>query len=166
MATRSQDDTSGLKQLKAGHSYLVAEGPSRDVLERFENRFPASRYMVTLSFPEFTSLCPVTGQPDFGTIVLEYVPDKWCVESKSFKMYMFAYRAHQSFMETITNTVLADIVALLDPCWARVKGLFAPRGGTAIHVFAEHWKALPPAELEALRDYVRQWKMEPDPHRP
>ena len=166
MATRSQDDTSGLKQLKAGHSYLAAEGPSRDVLERFANRFPASRYMVTLTFPEFTSLCPVTGQPDFGTIVLEYVPDKWCVESKSFKMYMFAYRSHQSFMETITNTVLADIAALLDPCWARVKGLFAPRGGTAIHVFAEHWKALPPAELEALRDYVRQWKMEPDPHRP
>ena len=108
--TERRDDISGLHSLKGGHSYLPAEGPDVSILEAFPNRFPERRYVVSISFPEFTSLCPVTGQPDFGTIVLEYVPAKLCVESKSFKLYMFAYRNHHSFMETITNNVLNDIV--------------------------------------------------------
>ena len=88
--TERRDDISGLHSLKGGHSYLPAEGPDVSILEAFPNRFPERRYVVSISFPEFTSLCPVTGQPDFGTIVLEYVPAKLCVESKSFKLYMFA----------------------------------------------------------------------------
>ena len=164
--TERRDDISGLRSLKGGHSYLPAEGPDVSILEAFPNRFPERRYVVSISFPEFTSLCPVTGQPDFGTIVLEYVPAKLCVESKSFKLYMFAYRNHHSFMETITNNVLNDIVTLLDPDWARVKGLFVPRGGTRIHVFAEHFRKLPAAGAADLHEFVREWKMEPDPHRP
>ena len=89
------------------------------------------------------------------------------MESKSFKLYMFAFRNHQSFMETITNNVLEDLRALLNPCWCRVKGLFAPRGGTRIHVFAEAFKDGMPEEQSALvRETVRSWKSEPDPHRP
>ena len=151
--TERRDDISGLHSLKGGHSYLPAEGPDVSILEAFPNRFPERRYVVSISFPEFTSLCPVTGQPDFGTIVLEYVPAKLCVESKSFKLYMFAYRNHHSFMETITNNVLNDIVTLLDPDWCgrafRASGLYLPAAGAA-----------------DLHEFVREWKMEPDPHRP
>ena len=165
MSTRSSDDTSSLRLLGAGKSVVPSGGPSVDILEAFPNRYPGRPYVICFSFPEFTSLCPVTGQPDFGTIVLEYIPDQACVESKSFKLYMFAFRNHHSFMETITNTVLDDIVTLLDPCWARVKGLFVPRGGTRIHVFAEHWKeGLAPARAAVIREAVHEWKAEPCPH--
>jgi len=163
MADRIKDNVSTLNQLKAGHSYLIGDGPSAEILECFENKYPKATYVDTYTFPEFTSLCPVTGQPDFATIVLEYVPDKLCIESKSFKIYMFAYRTHQSFMETITNAILEDVVAKADPKWVRVKGLFAPRGGTAIHVFAEHWKENLP-DAEAVRQFVHEWKVEPAPH--
>ena len=101
-----------------------------------------------------------------GCISLEYVPDRLCVESKSFKLYMFAFRNHQSFMETIANTVLEDMLALLDPCWCRVKGLFAPRGGTRIHVFAEEFKAMPEDQDARVRAAVAAWRAEADPHRP
>ena len=108
----------------------------------------------------------MTGQPDFGTIVLEYIPHERCVESKSFKLYMFAYRNHHSFMETITNTVLEDICTLLNPNWARVRGLFVPRGGTRLHVFAEEYrKDLDDEHRARIRELVREWKSEPDPHR-
>ena len=119
-----------------------------------------------MAFPEYTSLCPVTGQPDFGTIVVEFIPDQKCVESKSFKLYMFAFRNHQSFMETITNTVLEDLWTVLEPCWCRVKGLFVPRGGTRIHVFAEQFKDMPEEKDAAVRAAVQAWRTESDPHRP
>lgn len=96
---------------------------------------------------------------------MEYVPDKLCVESKSFKLYMFAFRNHQSFMETITNTVLEDLRELLAPCWCRVKGLFVPRGGTRIHVFAEEFKEMPEEQDRRVREAVRAWRSEIDPHR-
>ncbi len=167
MSTRSTDVTAGLHALgSGGGSPVPSGGPGQDILEAFPNRFPGRDYVVSIAFPEFTSLCPVTGQPDFGTIVLEYVPCGLCVESKSFKLYMFAYRSHASFMETIANTVLDDIVGLLDPAWARVKGLFVPRGGTRLHVFAEHFrKDLPGDRLAEVRALVHEWKCEPDPHR-
>ncbi len=167
MSTRSSDVTSELHVLgNKGGSPVPATGPGVDILEAFPNRFPNRDYVVSIAFPEFTSLCPVTGQPDFGTIVLEYIPHERCVESKSFKLYMFAYRNHASFMETIANTVLDDIVSRLDPCWARVKGLFAPRGGTRLHVYAEHFKKdLPARRLTEVRALVHEWKCEPDPHR-
>ena len=107
----------------------------------------------------------MTGQPDFGTIVVEFIPDQKCVESKSFKLYMFAYRNHQSFMESITNTIIEDFVEALDPMWCRVKGLFSPRGATYLHVFAEHYKKLDdPAKAEEVRQAVADWKREAAPH--
>ena len=101
-------------------------GPSTALLESFPNRYPRRPYVISITFPEFTSLCPVTGQPDMGTITVEYIPDRLCVESKSFKLYMFAFRNHQSFMETITNTVLEDLWTVLAPCWCRVRACSCP----------------------------------------
>ena len=141
--TRSQDQTQHLHVLGTGKMPELQGGPSTALLESFPNRYPQRPYVISIAFPEFTSLCPVTGQPDMGTITVEYIPDQLCVESKSFKLYMFAFRNHQSFMETITNTVLEDLWTVLEPCWCRVKGLFVPRGGTRIHVFAEQFKDMP-----------------------
>ena len=143
----------------------VPSTPDFSLLEAFPNRFTERLYLVSMVFPEFTSLCPVTGQPDFGVISLEYLPAKLCVESKSFKIYLFAYRSHQSFMETITNNILSDIINLLDPYWCRVKGLFAPRGATHIHVFCEHFKTgLNPEKEAEIRSYVNNWRTEANPH--
>lgn len=160
MSTRSQDRTEGLTLLGTGRLPAPGGAPGAHLLEAFPNSFPQRPYIISISFPEFTSLCPVTGQPDFGTIVAEYIPDALCVESKSFKLYMFAFRTHQSFMETITNTVLDDLCAVLSPCWCRIRGLFAPRGGTRIRVFAEQFKALPEPRAREVRVAVRAWKGE------
>ncbi len=164
MTTRSSDQTGHLRVL-GGKAPNVPEGaPGAHLLETFPNRYPDRPYIVSIVFPEFTSLCPVTGQPDFATIVAEFIPDQRCVESKSFKLYMFAYRDHQSFMESITNAVLDDLVAALDPLWCRVKGLFTPRGGTQLHVFAEHFKPLEGERAARLRDMVSEWKRDARPH--
>lgn len=165
MNSRSGDETSGLRLLGAG-SMPPVTAPGAALLEAFPNRYPDRPYMVSIAFPEFTSLCPVTGQPDFGVIGVDYVPDRLCVESKSFKLYMFAYRNHQSFMETITNAVLDDLKTAIAPAWCRVRGLFAPRGGTRLHVFAEEFKPSLSAEKdEAVRALVAAWRSEADPHR-
>lgn len=166
MSSRERDDVTGLRLLGGGSLPSVADGPRASLLEAFPNRYPHRPYVISITFPEFTSLCPVTGQPDFGTISVEYIPDEWCVESKSFKLYMFAFRTHQSFMESITNTILEDLVAVLAPAWCRVKGLFVPRGGTRIHVFAEESKTLPAPREAAVRALVAAWRADPDPHRP
>ena len=164
--TNGGDQTAQLTVLGTGRLPQPEGGPSVSLLEVFPNRFPHRPYVVSMAFPEYTSLCPVTGQPDFGTIVVEFIPDQKCVESKSFKLYMFAFRNHQSFMETITNTVLEDLWTVLEPCWCRVKGLFVPRGGTRIHVFAEQFKDMPEEKDAAVRAAVQAWRTESDPHRP
>lgn len=161
MAESRKDEISGLTVLGQGAPLVTASEPGAGLLESFPNRFPERDYVISIVFPEFTSLCPVTGQPDFGTICVEYVPDRLCVESKSFKLYMFAYRNHQSFMETITNNILDDLESVLAPRWCRVKGLFAPRGGTQIHVFAEKYRD----RSRDLARLVAEWKREPDPGR-
>ena len=107
--TNGGDQTAQLTVLGTGRLPQPEGGPSVSLLEVFPNRFPHRPYVVSMAFPEYTSLCPVTGQPDFGTIVVEFIPDQKCVESKSFKLYMFAYRNHQSFMESITNTIVQRI---------------------------------------------------------
>lgn len=162
--TRSQDATTHLRTLGTGKTDYPDSGPHAGILEAFPNRFPDRPYIVSIAFPEFTSLCPVTGQPDFATILVEYIPDQLCVESKSFKVYMFAFRNHQSFMETITNTVLDDMVKTLNPLWCRVKGLFTPRGGTRLHVMAEHFKDVEADRKAAVRDMVHGWKIENNRH--
>ncbi len=162
--SKSQDRTGHLKSLgKGGQTEYRMDSPSTDILEAFPNNYPGRPYIVSISFPEYTSLCPMTGQPDFGTIVMEYIPNEKVVESKSFKLYMFAYRNHKSFMETLTNTMLDDFVEVLDPLWCRVKGIFAPRGATDLHVFAEHFKKDSP-QYEDVREIVSEWKREARKH--
>lgn len=112
--------------------------PTSAQLEVFPNPEPKRDYVVRFDCPEFTSICPVTGQPDFGRIVLEYVPDRCCVESKSLKLHLFSYRNHGAFAETIVNEILDAVVRACQPRRATVTGDFSPRGGIAIHVTANH----------------------------
>ncbi len=116
----------------------VPTSPDEAQLETFDNTHPGRDYVITFDCPEFTSLCPITGQPDFGHITLEYIADQKCVESKSLKIYLFSYRNHGSFHEEVTNLILEDVVKVCAPRWARVTGDFMPRGGIAIKVTAEH----------------------------
>ena len=166
MTTRSSDQTDHLRVLGAHAPGLPEGAPGAHLLETFPNLYPGRPYIVSIAFPEFTSLCPVTGQPDFASIVAEFIPDQRCVESKSFKRYMFAYRSHQAFMESITNAVLDGLTEVLDPLWCRIKGLFAPRGGTQLHVFAEYFKTLEEERAADIRRIVNEWKQETRPHGP
>ena len=108
------------------------------ILEAFPNPRPERDYQIEFVFPEFTSVCPVTGQPDFATITLRYVPDRHCVEMKSLKLYFFAYRNKGIFYEAVVNTILDDLVNALRPRRMTVIGAFAVRGGTAGTVTAEY----------------------------
>lgn len=113
--------------------------PSRK-LEAFPNHNPARYYLVTLETDEFTCLCPATGQPDFAEIIIEYVPDKKIVESKSLKLYLWSYRNEGVFHEHVVNTILDDLMKAIDPHYCKVTGLFRVRGGINITVEAEHVK--------------------------
>ena len=117
----------------------------RTILESFPNPRPARDYEIEFVFPEFTSVCPVTGQPDFATITVRYVPDQLCVEMKSLKLYFFAYRSKGIFYEAVVNTILDDLLATLRPRYMKVTGAFNARGGTTGTVTAEHdARRLPP----------------------
>jgi 7-cyano-7-deazaguanine reductase len=109
-------------------------------LEAFPNRTPDRYYLVTLETDEFTCVCPATGQPDFATIRVEYVPDQKIVESKSYKLYIWSYRDEGVFHEHVVNQILDDLVEALDPHWCRVSGVFNVRGGIGIAVEAEDTK--------------------------
>ena len=109
-------------------------------LETFPNRSPDRYYLVTLETEEFTCVCPATGQPDFATIRIQYVPDEKIVESKSLKLYFWSYRDEGVFHEHVVNQILDDLVKALDPHWCKVIGVFNVRGGIGISVEAEHTK--------------------------
>jgi 7-cyano-7-deazaguanine reductase len=104
----------------------------KSVLESFENKHPDRDYWVKFNCPEFTSLCPVTGQPDFATIYISYIPGKKMLESKSLKLYLFSFRNHGAFHEDCVNIILNDLVELLHPRYIEVTGKFLPRGGISI----------------------------------
>ena len=108
------------------------------VLETFPNKHPDNEYLVTFHCPEFTSLCPKTGQPDFAKIIISYIPRERMVESKSLKLYLFSFRNHGDFHEDCVNIIMKDLVAPADPRYLEVKGIFTPRGGIAIHPFANY----------------------------
>jgi 7-cyano-7-deazaguanine reductase len=129
----TRDDLAGLTLL--GHEAR----PSRK-LETFPNHNPERRYTVTLSTDEFTCVCPATGQPDFATITLKYIPDQRIVETKSLKLYFWSYRDEGVFQEHVVNTICDDLVAALDPHWLEVTGAFKARGGISITVVAAHEK--------------------------
>ena len=113
--------------------------PSKE-LEAFENPQPNRDYLIRIKIPEFTCLCPKTGQPDFATITIEYMPDKICVELKSIKLYMWSYRDEGAFHEAVTNEILDDFVEVCDPRFMRVKAAFKVRGGIYTTVVVEHRK--------------------------
>ncbi|SPE56929.1 NADPH-dependent 7-cyano-7-deazaguanine reductase [Verrucomicrobia bacterium] len=112
--------------------------PKEAKLETFANPKPARDYSIRLDCPEFTSLCPVTGQPDFAEILVEYVPHKLCIETKSLKLYLSSYRNVHSFNEQVINNILDDLVRVCQPRWMKIEGRFVPRGGLALSVVAEH----------------------------
>ena len=129
--TEQTDDRDGLTLLGQSKTEYP-HSPAEAELEAFENRYADRDYWVEFDCPEFTALCPMTGQPDFGHITIRYIPDRLCVESKSLKLYLFSFRNHGTFHEEVVNRVLDDVVALLQPRKAIVKGVFNPRGGIAI----------------------------------
>ncbi len=124
---------SDLKQL--GSHASVPQKPEDAILERVANPQAGTLYCVRFTAPEFTSLCPMTGQPDFAHLVIDYVPGQWLVESKSLKLYLFSFRNHGAFHEDCTVTIGKRLVELLDPEWLRIGGYWYPRGGIPIDVF-------------------------------
>jgi 7-cyano-7-deazaguanine reductase len=119
-------------------TYLADYDPS--LLETFDNKHTDHDYMVTFRCPEFTTLCPITGQPDFATIYINYIPDRRMVESKSLKLYLFSFRNHGDFHEDVINVIRDDLVKLMDPKYIEVRGMFYPRGGISIYPFANWYK--------------------------
>ncbi len=115
---------------------VVADSPDRARLEAFRNTHPGRDYWIEFDCPEFTALCPITGQPDFGHITIRYVADRLCVESKSLKLYLYSFRNHGSFHEEVVNRILDDLVRTIHPRRAIVRGQFRPRGGIAITIEA------------------------------
>ena len=128
----------GLKQLGNKTKYSMDYAPG--VLETFENKHPDNDYFVKFNCPEFTSLCPITGQPDFATIYISYIPDKLMVESKSLKLYLFSFRNHGDFHEDCVNIIMKDLIRLMQPRYIEVWGKFTPRGGISIDPYCNYGK--------------------------
>ena len=151
MATnRVKKGVAGLKLLGRSETHYPTK-PSADILETFPNRYPQRSYWIRFDCAEFTSLCPVTGQPDFAKIRIEYIPGDRCVETKSLKFYLASFRNTQSFNEEISNRILEDLVTACNPRRAIVHGEFSPRGGISVTVDAAHPDtALPPRESSKL----------------
>ena len=126
-------DVSGLTQL--GSAAAPPASPAEAVIERVPNDQSGVNYLVRFAVPEFTSMCPMTGQPDFAHLVIDYVPDLWLVESKSLKLFLGAFRNHGSFHEDCTIGIARRLVAELGPRWLRIGGYWYPRGGIPIDVF-------------------------------
>lgn len=118
--------------------YSIDYDPS--VLESFNNKHPQNDYFVKFNCPEFTSLCPITGQPDFANIIISYVPDQKLVESKSLKLYLFSFRNHGDFHEDVVNIIMKDLIQLMDPKYIEVWGKFLPRGGLSIDPYCNYGK--------------------------
>ncbi|MCR9174546.1 MAG: preQ(1) synthase [Alphaproteobacteria bacterium] len=128
-----------------GSFVKLPESPSEAVLDRVHNPHPDTDYTVRFTQPEFTSLCPVTGQPDFAFLIIDYVPADWLVESKSLKLYLGAFRNHGAFHEACTLDIAKRLIDMLSPKWLRIGGYWFPRGGMPIDVFYQTGE--PPAGL-------------------
>ncbi|MDR2041031.1 MAG: preQ(1) synthase [Tannerella sp.] len=126
----------GLAALGRKTEYHTAYAPQ--ALETFANRHPDNDYRVCFRCPEFTSLCPVTGQPDFATLQIDYIPDLRMVESKSLKLYLFSFRNHGAFHEDCVNLIMKDLIRVMDPKYIEVTGFFTPRGGISLHPFCNY----------------------------
>ena len=137
--SRGIEEMGSVKGLGSG-STQYKDTYSADILECFPNKHPENDYFVRFDCPEFTSLCPMTGQPDFATIYISYVPDKKLVESKSLKLYLFGFRNHGDFHEDCVNIIMKDLIRLLDPKYIEVLGDFTPRGGISIIPYCNYGK--------------------------
>lgn len=134
---RTEEELEGVTRLGENRTaYPKDYDPS--VLETFVNKHPDNEYVVHFECPEFTCLCPKTGQPDFATIKINYIPRIKMVESKSLKLYLFSFRNHGDFHEDSVNVIMKDLVALMDPKYLEVIGIFNPRGGISIYPFANY----------------------------
>lgn len=139
----------GLKTLGAKTQYKTDYAP--EVLETFENKHPENDYWVRFNCPEFTSLCPITGQPDFAEIRISYLPNRRMVESKSLKLYLFSFRNHGDFHEDCVNKIMKDLIHLMEPKYIEVTGVFTPRGGISIYPYANYGQ--PNTKYEELAQY-------------
>ena len=129
----------GLTLLGNQHTAYAADYDP-GILETFQNKHPGNDYFVKFNCPEFTSLCPITGQPDFAEITISYVPDQKMVESKSLKLYLFSFRNHGDFHEDVVNIIMKDLIRLMDPRYIEVLGRFLPRGGISIDPYCNYGK--------------------------
>ena len=137
-----------LKALGRETGYLNTYSP--EVLETFENKHQDNDYWVQFNCPEFTSLCPITGQPDFAEIKIMYLPAERMVESKSLKLYLFSFRNHGDFHEDCVNTIMKDLVKLMQPKYIEVTGIFTPRGGISIYPYANY--GMPGTKYERMAE--------------
>ena len=139
----------GLKALGKKTEYPQDYAPQ--LLESFINKHPENDYWVRFNCPEFTSLCPITGQPDFAEIRINYLPAERMVESKSLKLYLFSFRGHGAFHEDCVNIIMKDLIRLMEPKYIEVIGIFSPRGGISIYPFANYGK--PGTKYEEMAQY-------------
>lgn len=137
MEGRTTEEKQGITLLGNQHTQYK-DDYAPEVLETFVNKHPDNDYFVKFNCPEFTSLCPITGQPDFATITISYVPDVRMVESKSLKLYLFSFRNHGDFHEDCVNIIMKDLIKLMNPKYIEVWGKFTPRGGISIDPYCNY----------------------------
>ena len=135
--SRSKEELQGVTKLGNQHT-VYAQDYDPSLLETFVNKHPDRDYFVKFNCPEFTSLCPMTGQPDYATIYISYVPGERMVESKSLKLYLFSFRNHGDFHEDCVNIIMKDLIKLMNPKYIEVTGYFTPRGGISIYPYANY----------------------------
>ncbi len=160
MTGRTENERGAITLLGNNHiEYKSDYNP--EVLETFPNKHPDNDYFVKFNCPEFTSLCPITGQPDFATVYISYIPDKIMVESKSLKLYLFSFRNHGDFHEDCMNIIMKDLIRLMDPRYIEVWGKFTPRGGISIDPYCNYGK--PGTRFEQLAwDRLAQHDLYPE----
>ena len=148
---RQDKELEGLSLLgNQGTKYKFGYDPN--ILEVFDNKHPNNDYFVKFNCPEFTSLCPITGQPDFATIYISYIPGEKMVESKSLKLYLFSFRNHGDFHEDCMNIIMKDLIKLMSPKYIEVWGKFTPRGGISIDPYCNY--GIPGTKYEKMAEHI------------
>lgn len=147
MSGRNENEKGTITKLGNQHT-IYSSDYSPEVLETFPNKHPENDYFVKFNCPEFTSLCPITGQPDFAAIYISYIPAEKMVESKSLKLYLFSFRNHGDFHEDCVNIIMKDLIKLMQPKYIEVWGKFLPRGGISIDPYCNY--GIPDTKWEKL----------------
>lgn len=153
--SRNESELKGVTLL-GNQNTQYADDYAPDVLETFVNKHPDNDYVVTFDAYEFTSKCPKTGQPDFAKVIISYIPREKMVESKSLKLYLFSFRNHGDFHEDCMNIIAKDLIALMNPKYLEVRGIFSPRGGISIYPFVNYVAE----DCEYLRELATQRRLD------